>query len=303
MTSHLCWWLSLCRSCSWHSHHRLVQCKTTPCFAIRCFRPLGGWVGWAGWVGWVGWVGGWVGGKWPLGDPWVGGKCSRGFVKINLFRVGISAPRAFHWPRLALLCRTGRFPAPETHVESISSPFFVFLQKKSSGILKFPQNLQDLPGLKLRNMDSAKPCFLHSPWSVLPLWVHIEARWSWNLHFERVRAVFDFQKIDFVKPCLLNSPWSVLPLWVHIKARWSWNAYFGRVMAVSDFQKKNDFVKPCLLNSPWSILPLWVHIKARWSWNIYFGRVMAVSDFQKNWFRETMFAELSMVGFAPLGSY
>ena len=69
----------------------------------------------------------------------------------------------------------------------------LFFAKKSSGFLKFPQNLQDLPGMKFRNMDFAGPCFLHSPLSVLPLRVRIEARWSRNPDLGRVRGVFGFK--------------------------------------------------------------------------------------------------------------
>ena len=61
------------------------------------------------------------------------------------------------------------------HVD-FRSIFFVL--HESSGILKFPRNLQGLKRLKLRNMDFAKPCFLHSPGSIWPFRVHIEAHWS-----------------------------------------------------------------------------------------------------------------------------
>ena len=92
------------------------------------------------------------------------------------------------------------------------------------------------PFFGFQNIDFAKPCLLNSPWSVLPLRVYIQARWSWNSHFRWVMDVFGFQKIDFVKPCLLNSPRSVLPLRVYVKARWSWNAYLRWVKAVLSFQ-------------------------------------------------------------------
>ena len=75
----------------------------------------------------------------------------------------------------------------------ISSPFSL-LGKKIQEFTSSHKNLQGLPRLKLRNMDFAKPCFLHSPRSVLPLWVHIQARWSWNAYFGRIRAVWGFQK-------------------------------------------------------------------------------------------------------------
>ena len=40
-----------------------------------------------------------------------------------------------------------------------------------------------------RKIDFPRPCLLNSPRSVLPLRVHIEAHWSWNAYFGRVRAL------------------------------------------------------------------------------------------------------------------
>ena len=46
--------------------------------------------------------------------------------------------------------------------------------------------------------------FSASPGSVLPLWVRIEARWSGNAYFERVRGVFDVKKYRICETMLIQ---------------------------------------------------------------------------------------------------
>ena len=84
-----------------------------------------------------------------------------------------------------------------------------------------------------------KTWLLNSPWSVLPLRVHIEARWSWNPHLDELWTFVGFQKIEFVKLCLLNSPRSVLPLRVHIKPIRPETPTFDEFGASSDFKKSS----------------------------------------------------------------